>query len=292
MWKRINWRAVLYTFIWLVCLSGLVVLMSFINVKKDGVRCKDIKVLIPGSDNLIERSEVDRILTRSQGQLLGRMVNRINIHRLENDLRNNPFIEDARVYMDMDGTIQVKVRQRIPVLRVLNVTNQDFYIDKNGLKIPMSQNFTARVLAANGFILEDFTNRVDTLKTRVARDLFTTASFIEKDSLWSNQIEQLFVNEKSEIEMIPRVGNQRIVLGNADSLENKFRNLLAFYKQAMPKVGWDTYKIINIKYAHQVVGVKNTAADSLALKKAAIAHAARVDSMQQDKQDTVKILTQ
>jgi len=54
------------------------------------------------------------------------------------------------------------------------------------------------------------------------------------------------------------VGNHKILLGNADSLKIKFDNLLAFYKQALPKVGQDTYKTINIKYTNQVVGIKNT----------------------------------
>jgi cell division protein FtsQ len=30
-----------------------------------------------------------------------------------------------------------------------------------------------------------------------------------------------------------------------------------FYKQALPQVGWDRYKIINVKFANQVVGVKS-----------------------------------
>ena len=30
-------------------------------------------------------------------------------------------------------------------------------------------------------------------------------------------------------------------------------NLLAFYKQAMPKVGWNAYKTINLKYTNQIV---------------------------------------
>jgi cell division protein FtsQ len=65
------------------------------------------------------------------------------------------------------------------------------------------------------------------------------------------------VNEQHEIELIPRVGNQRILLGNADSLNTKFKNLLAFYKQALPQVGWVAYKAINIKYINQVIGIKN-----------------------------------
>ena len=45
--------------------------------------------------------------------------------------------------------------------------------------------------------------------------------------------------------------------GLADSLTTKFNNLYIFYKNVIPRVGWDTYKIINLKYANQVVGVKS-----------------------------------
>jgi cell division protein FtsQ len=65
------------------------------------------------------------------------------------------------------------------------------------------------------------------------------------------------VDLKGDIEMVPRVGNQKIILGSADSLQTKFRNLLVFYKKAIPKVGWDTYKTINLKYANQIVCEKN-----------------------------------
>ncbi|HEY4197539.1 MAG TPA: cell division protein FtsQ, partial [Mucilaginibacter sp.] len=90
--------------------------------------------------------------------------------------------------------------------------------------------------------------------------------YIRKDSLWDAQIAQVYVDQNHEIELIPRVGNQRILIGNADSLDIKFHNLLAFYKQALPQVGWDAYKLINIKYSNQIVGVKNTKADSAKMK--------------------------
>jgi cell division protein FtsQ len=257
MLKRINWKAVLYTFIWVVCLSGLVVLMSFIEVKKQDLRCTDVKILIPGNRSFIDRIQIDSILLAKQGPLVGRWLTKINIQQLENTLKANPFIETARVYSDMDGVVHVQIEQREPVLRILNITNQDFYIDHKGYKIPTSPNFTAAVLVASGFILEDFSGRVDTLRTGLAHDLYSTALFISRDTLWNDQIEQLYVNPQNEIEMVPRVGNHRIVLGNADSLQVKFRNLLMFYKNALPKVGWDAYKTINLKYANQIVCEKN-----------------------------------
>lgn len=266
MLKRINWSAIFTGFAWLISLAGVVVLLSFINVKKQTVKCTDIKILIPGADNFIEREEIDAILKEDQGVLLGRNLENINIHKIEKKLQSNPYIGFAKVYVDMDGVLHIEVKQRQPILRILNQNGQDFYIDNDGLKMPISSNFTANVLVATGHISEVFGSRVDTLHTQLARDLYKTAQFIKRDTLWDSQIEQIVVDQKNDIELVPRVGNQRIILGDADSLEKKMKNLLLFYKKAMPQVGWDTYKTINIKYTNQIVCEKR---DSTGLSKKA-----------------------
>lgn len=250
------WLNILIGLAWIVSLGGVITLMSFIEIKKAGVTCKEVKIYIPGSQYFIDKKEVDNILQVSSHSLIGRKIEDINIHDLEKKLRANPFIEYAQVYTDMDGVIRVDISQRQPILRVLNRFDQDFYVDQHGLKLPLSPNFTARVLVANGYIDEGFGGKVDTLHTALAKDIYKTADFIRRDSLWDAQIAQIYVDDKHEIELIPRVGSHRILLGDADSLQTKFSNLLAFYKQAIPKVGWDAYKVINIKYANQVVGVK------------------------------------
>jgi cell division protein FtsQ len=271
--KRI-WTRILIGFCWVTSLGGLVVLMGFIEIKKSEVLCKDVKIYIPGNQYFIDKEEVDNILEMSSHTLVGNKVDHINIEALEKRLQANPFIEYAKVYTDMDGIIRVEISQRQPILRVMNKYDQDFYIDQHGLKIPLSANFTARVLAANGYIDEPFNNKVDTLHTEIAKELFKAADYIRNDSLWDAQIAQAYVNSDKEIELIPRVGNQRILLGHTDSLATKFNNLLAFYKQALPQVGWDKYKIINIKYANQVVGVKNEIS-----KKDSVKAEAKLDSL-------------
>jgi cell division protein FtsQ len=275
--KRI-WKHILIGCAWAASLGGLIVLMSFIEFKKSGVFCKAVKVYIPGSQYFIDKEEVDNILRVHRHQLVGRNMESINLHDLEKRLKANFFIESAKVYADMDGIIKVEISQREPVMRVMNQAGQDFYIDQHGLKIPMSSNFTAKVLVANGYIDEAFGNKLDTLHTEIATELYKTAQFINKDSLWSAQITQLYVTQDHQIELIPRIGTNRILLGNADSLENKFHNLLVFYKQALPQVGWDRYKLINIKFANQVVGVKN---DNL--KKDSLKAVAKADSTKMGK---------
>jgi cell division protein FtsQ len=283
MFKKRIWKQILIGCTWAISLGGLVVLMSFIEFKKAGVFCKEVKIYIPGNQYFIDREEVDNILRVHRHQLVGRNMESINLHSLENKLRANPFIESAKVYADMDGIIKVEISQRQPVIRIMNQFDQDFYIDQNGIKIPMSSNFTARVLAANGYIDEVFGKKIDTLHTEIARELFKTAQFISRDSLWSAQIAQVYVNQDHELELIPRVGTNRILLGNADALEAKFDNLLVFYKQALPQAGWDRYKLINIKFTGQVIGVKS---DNF--KKDSLKAAGKADSLKLTK-DTSQI---
>ncbi|MDA9555055.1 cell division protein FtsQ [Pelobium sp.] len=267
MLKKINWRAVFISFAWIISLSSLVVLMSFIEIKKAEHTCSKVQVILPGNQFFIEKAEVDQILTSSSGLLVGRRLNGINIQDLENKLKANPFIEYAKVFIDMDGIIHVDIKQRVPILRIFNIAGQDFYVDQNGYKIPLSDHFTARVLAANGAILEGFSGKVDTLRTQMGKDLFATAKYITADSLWNEQIVQVFVNDNKDIELIPRVGEQKIILGNAADIKEKFRNLMLFYKNAIPKVGWDTYSTINLKFKGQIVCERK---DSLSVKKTPI----------------------
>ncbi|MET3114775.1 cell division protein FtsQ [Pedobacter sp. CG_S7] len=257
MLKGINWKSILKVFAWVFSLAGVIVLMSFISVKRHTVNCSNIKIFIPGADNFIEREEVDVLLKQSQGSLIGRKLLNIDLNEIERKMMSNPYIALAKVYADMDGVIHIEIKQRQPILRVINAGGQDFYIDKEGLKMPVSANFTANVLVANGNIREHFSGRLDTLSTKKGQDLYRTALFINADTLWNAQIEQIFIDERQDMELVPRVGNQRIILGNADSLEIKMKNLMVFYKKAMPKVGWDTYKTINIKFTNQIVCERN-----------------------------------
>ena len=77
--------------------------------------------------------------------------------------------------------------------------------------------------------------------------------FITHDKFLKAQIDQVYVTEGGEFELIPRIGNHVILLGKAVDLDDKFRKLYAFYKLGLNKIGWNKYNIINIKYKNQVV---------------------------------------
>jgi len=258
--KNIPWRKVRYVFSWTISLAGFFVLMGFISSKRNGAVCQGVKIIIPGTQAFVSQEDVFSIIEGFEGPLVGRSMKHLPIHDLENKLKENPFIKKVRVFAEMDGTVQVKIEQREAIIRIINNVGNDFYLDRAGVKFPTSRLYAPHVIVANGNVAERFNDKQDTMQSAQLKDLYKVALFLQTDSLWNSQVEQLYVNGEQDIELVPRIGNQKIILGNGDSLQAKFDKLLVFYKQIVPKAGWGMYKTVNLKFDNQLVCEK---ADSI-----------------------------
>ncbi len=255
--KNINWRRLLNASLWIITLVGLGFLMSFIKVKSSEFACNDLQLIIPGEQSFIAKADVDKILKNTQGELVGKTLSAIPIHEIEEDLRGIPFVEKAIVSKDMSGTVIIRIKQREAVLRVINQAGHDFYLDRNGVKMPLSAHYAPRVLVVNGLVREPYGKDLDSIQTPILRDLFEMASFIAADPLWDSQIEQLFVNEVGQIELVPRIGMQKIVIGNGHDIEEKFEKLRIFYQKVIPSMGWDAYTSVDLSFKNQLVCQKS-----------------------------------
>lgn len=254
--KHIKWRKVLYASLWIISLVSIGFLMSFVESKSSELACNDLKIVIPGNQSFIARSDVDKVINDTQGVLVGKTLSAIPIHQLEEDLKAIPFVKKAIVSKDMQGLITIEINQREAVLRVINTIGNDYYIDRKGIKMPLSAHYAPRVLVVNGQVNELFGKGLDTIQTSLLRDLYKLAKYIQKDEFLESQIEQLYVNSNQVIEMIPRIGDHRIVLGDVSFLEEKFEKLQLFYSKVIPAKGWDEYETVDLSFRNQLVCVK------------------------------------
>jgi len=203
--------------------------------------------------NLISEVDVKETLMKSFAvSLVGLPLGAINMERVEEVLEADPFVLDAEVYVDAQQVIFINVRQREPILRVIDDNGLNYYLDKEGNKMPLSKHFTANVLVANGNIPPHVTNFL-TKRKHALRDLFELTNRILNDKFLRAMIEQIYVNDKGEYILTPILGNQKILLGPYENIENKFFRLKTFYKEAIPYAGWKRYKTINLKFKNQVV---------------------------------------
>jgi cell division protein FtsQ len=245
-----------YITLWLVLIAGLFVSVAFINKQEEEKTCTAINVHIEPNEaaNFIDREMVLKTIRKdgNEKKIIGIAINNISIPWLENKLRINPMVKTAEVYTDMNGRLNIHIQQRRPILRVLNAFGEGFYLDEDGLKMPLSPDYTAHVTIANGYIFEHGNGR-DTALTETLRQVFKIATYVDKDTFWNAQIEQIFVTAESEFTLIPSIGDQTIDFGDAADTDDKFKRLMLFYKEAMNRVGWETYSSITVKYKNQIV---------------------------------------
>ena len=137
-------------------------------------------------------------------------------------------------------------------MRVERYDGMQFYVDKQGVKFPLSDQYVHRVLFANGNIFERF-EKEDTVYSFVGNELFKVASFVDNDPFLKALIEQIFVRAGNEMVLVPKIGDFEIILGNTEDLSDKFEKLKVFYKVALSRIGWDSFETIDLRFKSQIV---------------------------------------
>jgi cell division protein FtsQ len=251
--------------IWIITIIGIILALGFVNVfQEQTIFSKPIINIDYETENrfIDENDILSQILDKNDTGVL--LLNNFSVTELEEKLRNNHSIKDVQVYKTIDGQLVINVKQRRPIIRIFS-KNESYYIDDKGSLMPLSNKYTARLLVVNGNLNESFGKRYqfnysnlnDTLVDKtLLDDIYKIAHFIDKSEFWKAQIEQIDVNKVSEFELVPKVGNHKIVLGGVDNLEGKFEKLMIFYKKGLSKTGWNEYSEINLKYKTQVVCTK------------------------------------
>jgi cell division protein FtsQ len=245
--------------VWCLLIGGVGALLFFIDRHKQNQRCTFVRLTI---ENTQDNHFIDSaaVMENIQSVPLTEMkMADIDAGKIESLLKNNPHIRNAEVFKELDGTVHVRVWQKRPLMRVVTESGDGYYIDEDNMKMPLSSNYTARVVVCSGHIDEQYT-KCDTASTSTLKTCTSIAHFVHNSVFWCSMTEQIFVSADNTIMLVPKLGNAKIIFGNAEddindssALEDKFNRLYTFYRQAMPKTGWDKYSSIDVSFKNQVV---------------------------------------
>ncbi|SEF91200.1 cell division protein FtsQ/DivIB [Parabacteroides chinchillae] len=218
----------------------------FREMRRDYV-CHDLQVVVKDSldKHFVSEGDLIGLLKKAHLNPIDKQMNTVNTDQIENELLKNQMIASVEAYKTPSGIIKLEVKQKVPILRIIG-TSGNYYVDNLGSVMPVSSRYVAHVPIVSGYVEKEL----------AVTDLYKFALFLQKNEFWNNQIEQIYVEPDNEIELIPRVGDHRIILGTFDNFEEKLNNLQLFYEQAIPKVGWKKYNVINLKYNNQIVCTK------------------------------------
>jgi len=248
--------------LWLIALLYLIPAASFVAARYEKQYCNKIEVKVTDSltSNFIYSDDIIDLLERKGIQYLGIPLQQINLEAIENLVLTNQIIRSCKTYTSVNGTLHIDITQRQPFLRVIAENGKGFYLDREGNILNLSKRFAPHVLIINGHIKTSASpgkpQNIKNLNEKKMQEIYELAMYITADPLWDSQIQQVYINSKGEYELVPRIGPHLIVLGSINGYREKFDKLEIFYKEGLNKIGWNQYKIINLKYKDQVVCTK------------------------------------
>ncbi|MEP0264548.1 hypothetical protein [Dokdonia sp.] len=233
---RVNWSYILFSGLLLLT----VLLYAFASHRNDKRLVDDIAIQFEDeSTPFVTREAVDKLLIQSEGKVTGMPKEKLALNEMELRVNEHPTIKNADVYVTMAGTVGVAIEQRKPIARVNG--NTSFYIDQDGEEMPLSENFSARVPLITGIAKKD----IPTI-TQLIRH-------IKEDDFLNKHIVGVEKQRGGDYMLIPRALSYKIMLGKVTRLELKLSNYKAFYQKAEKDKTLNMYRLINLKYANQVV---------------------------------------
>lgn len=229
-------------------LIAFVFLLNFTKEKnkKRELLPYEINIIDSLEKKFITEKQVVNIIKKQSEEKLPKKIEEIHVQAIENNLKNNPFVDSTNVSLDINGKLTIFIRQKTPILRVNNEKEQ-FYLTAKNQFLPLSPNFAYKCMLVDGNIQEEDRELLLKLVKEIKNDKLLITHIIGIKKVKNNSF-TLLVN----------YGDYEIEFGELTNYKQKLENLKGFYAQYLCKVPKRTYKKIILKYNNQIVGIKNT----------------------------------
>jgi cell division protein FtsQ len=258
--RKLNMQTVRNTILWSFLLAGIAALLFFSVRRKSNAGVQALVVTIDainGESQLITEKEVRQLISVASGKsVTDKTIRTLNTRKLENKLNKDSRIERADFYFDSNNRLHVHIKQKQPLMRVISEGRQPYFIDIKGRKIPVTRGCEVRVPIVTGIRDTFKTGFLNDARPSRLKDVFRLLDYAREDAFMYALIEQVHVQADSTQDMIiiPKIGREQIVFGGLEDMEAKCDKLKIFYRDGLPRLGWNRYSKLNLKMTSQIVG--------------------------------------
>ena len=249
-------KRILTMVLWSVVVVGCVTLLVAAIRRQNHALCKGIRISITGSGRwMMDSVELRNILTDQHTRVIvGTPAEDISTRRLEKKIETSPWVKKAELFFDSKQVLWVRVTEREPVARLFTTDGLSFYVDTSGARLPLKDYFPVKLPVFTSCPLDrKVWTGADTL---LAREVGALSLYLVAHPFWMAMVQQVDVRPDSGFDLVPTIGSAVVRLGDTSALDSKFGRLMVFYKDVLPRVGWDKYAALDVRFAHQVIGVK------------------------------------
>ena len=243
--KNLDWKNIWINVRLLLIFVAVIFLFSFSSKRNFERKLSKSVVVFLGNDELFVTNEtVNKLLIENNKSVQILQKDKVDLNKLEKSISKYNMIEKSEVFVTIDGVLKAVVKQKVPIARVFDEYGS-FYFDYQGNKMPLSENFTARVPLVSGAIND-----------KNCKDLNKIFRFIYDDAFLKKNIIGIEILPTGAIIMSNRNYNYKIDFGGCMNVDAKFKNYKAFFQKAEADSSLVKYKTINLRFTKQVVCTK------------------------------------
>lgn len=250
--SRLPWRKIWINGLWILAAAGVIVLLGSAMQQKKRRPFREMHIEIEGVEQalFVDEKDIRDILT-ADGATVGNAVGLLPLRKMETEVERNPWVKNAEMYLDNNQVLQVRIEEREPVARVFTLGGSSYYLDSSANRLPLREGVTARVPVFTGFPSDR--EKLASPDSALLSDMVKLGRFILADSFWMAQVGEVHIQPGKGFEIIPEIGNQLVIVGNAENLPSKFDKLYTFYRKAWLPQGINTYRELDLRFQNQVV---------------------------------------
>ncbi|MBV8327170.1 cell division protein FtsQ [Chryseobacterium sp.] len=171
-------------------------------------------------------------------------VGDLNIPSLEKKINSLPAVDSANVYLNLNGKLNLDIKQRVPVFR-LNKDGKDFYVDEKGIEFPISRTYSHPCMLVTGNVQPDEYEKLAVLVEKIDKDDFSKKYFIG------------ISKSKDSYSLLTSEGNYRVEIGDLDNIDFKVKGFKTFVEKYLVYQDPQKYSMVSVKYQNQIVTTLN-----------------------------------
>ena len=251
-----HWQTILVRVLWSIAGATLIVLFVIAWKAKEEKKCSSIQIELVGENTaalFMDEKEILQII-HDQGVKEGQAIGKLNLNTLEKYLKTIRWVKHVELFLDNAQVLQVKIEQRIPIARIFTASGNSFYIDKEGLQLPLKQLIVLRLPVFTNFPTDrQILSKPDSL---LLNDILHFTKAVQNDSFFMAQTAQVNIAVNGDFELVPSVGDHLVLIGSVENIEDKLNRLYTFYKKVWVQSGLNAYQVIDCRFDNQIVALK------------------------------------
>ena len=219
--------------------------------------CNGLKVEYADAHRFVNEDDIKAWLEKEYGSYIGQRLDSVGLDRIEQILDDQSAILKSEAYTTEDGLLNIRISQRVPVLR-FQKGKTGFYVDDRGYLFPLQERDTVQGPVVEGAIPVNFTpgykGKAQTAQEQDwIRDMMDMMDWIRKSRIWKEAFVQVSVVENGDLVLKPREGGERFIFGPPGEVAVKFDRIGRYYEYILPAKGAGYYKTVNVKFDRQII---------------------------------------